>query len=106
MTTSSVAVLIGSGLLVVGLAITGLILIGTLWVVKNAIPPHQLAVKLSGMEAMVQNLEQQVIHLRTKKAGAVSAARKAAKEAQAEEEDPNIPEELRDLDPKDRALFM
>lgn len=66
--------------------------------------PHQeLEVELSGQRAMIQNLEAQIIHLRTKKAGRVSADRRAAETPQGNRGDNPLLEGLSD---EEAALFM
>lgn len=100
-TPGAIAVLLASTLIIAALAGVGVLTSALLWSVKQIQPLGQMRSKVSELEAMVQNLEAQVIHLRTKKAGRISAARKAEREAE-----PDDDPALEGLTPEEKALFM
>lgn len=95
--------LIGSVVLVFATGITALGSLALLWSYSKLRPVETLEVTVSGLRAMVDNLEHQIIRLRTQKAGARSAAKKAqaAEEEQPEDDDPL----LQGLSEEDKALF-
>lgn len=66
-------------------------------------PTQEIEVELSGQKAMIQNLEAQIIHLRTKKAGRISADRRAAETPANNRTDNPLLEGLSD---DEAALFM
>jgi hypothetical protein len=97
---SVVAVLIVSTIVVVAIAAS---LIGTaalLYAYRRLEPQQLIAVRVATLGAMVENLEQQVRQLRTKKAGKASAEKKGY-----QQEADGSPE-LDGLNEEERALFM
>lgn len=68
---------------------------GLLWSVKQIEPLGQMRSKVSELSAMVDNLEAQVINLRTRKAAKASPRTKPAPE----------PPDLAGLDEEEQALF-
>jgi hypothetical protein len=75
-----------------------------LWSLRKLRPQQDLEVEVSGQRAMLQNLEAQIIHLRTKAAGRRSAERKqaAATPVAPDSEDDPLLEGLTD---DDKMLF-
>jgi outer membrane murein-binding lipoprotein Lpp len=93
-------VLIATVTLLATLAAASTLVIALLWSVKQIQPIGQMRSKVAELSAMVDNLEAQVIQLRTKKANRRSQESRAQKEEEAEN-DPY----LAGLSEEDRALF-
>lgn len=99
MTPGTIAVLIATVTLLAALAVASTLVIALLWSVKQIQPLGQMRSKVAELSAMVDNLEAQVIKLRTKKANRQSQESRAEKEQ--EPDDPY----LAGLSEEDRALF-
>jgi outer membrane murein-binding lipoprotein Lpp len=99
-TPGTIVVLIASVTLLAAIAAASTLVVALLWSVKQIQPLGQMRSKVAELSAMVDNLEAQVIQLRTKKANRRSQESRAEKEA----EEPDDPY-LAGLSPEDRALF-
>ena len=97
---SVVAVLICTVVLVAVATIELTAVAALLYAYRRFEPESKIAVNISVLTAMVENLEQQVRQLRTKKAGKASAEKKALQQEAID--DP----ELDGLNEEERALFM
>lgn len=95
--------LIGSVVLVFATGITALGSLALLWSYSKLRPVETLEVTVSGLRAMVDNLESQIIRLRTQKAGTRSAQKKA--EAAIQEPESDDDPLLAGLSDEDKALF-
>lgn len=99
----AIVVLVGTVALVFATGITAIAALALLWSYSKLRPVEELQATVSGHRAMIDTLEHQIIRLRTQKAGAKSALKKA----QAAEPEPESEEDplLAGLSDEDKALF-
>lgn len=94
-TPGSITVLIALVALTAACGVLATATIGLWWAVKQVQPIGQMRSKVSELSAMVDNLEAQVINLRTRKAAKASPRTKPASETP----------DLAELDTEEQALF-